>query len=137
MSKAFEFLEHTADVQFKAYGKTLNDVFRSCALALSTVLSPEKKITKKLSKKISVSGKDNEELLYRFIDELLFLLDAESFVVSDANVVVRKNSLSATVYGDDAHRYSGLDHVKAATYAEMYVKEVKKGKWEAQVVLDV
>ena len=134
--KKFRFLEHTADVKFRARGGTLNEVFENCAMAVSAIFSRGEKIKAVKKKKVSVSGKDNEALLYDFIDELIYLLDAEDFVVSRAVVKIAGGKLSGTVYGDLAGNYKDLDHVKAATYAEMYVRE-KNGKWEAQVVVDV
>jgi SHS2 domain-containing protein len=135
--KKFEFLEHTADLKFRAFGKNKEKVFENCAVAYSSVISRGKKIEEKVMKKIIVKGKDIESLLYNFLEELIFLLDSKSFVVSMTKVKIGKGKLYAQLWGDIAGNYKGLDHVKAVTYSEMYVKEVKKGKWEAQVVLDV
>ncbi|MCH7568945.1 MAG: archease [Nanoarchaeota archaeon] len=133
----YKFLEHTADIKFRAYGKTLNAVFENCALAFSDTLSRGKKIKSEKKKTISLEGKDNESLLYNFLEELIYLLDAEYFVVSKAKVKIKDNKLNGVIYGDRVDNYKDLDHIKAATYAEMYIKKRKDGKWEAQVVLDV
>ena len=45
--------------------------------------------------------------------------------------------LEGEVFGDDAVNYKDLDHIKAATYSEMYIRQKKDKSWEAQVVLDV
>mgnify|MGYP001563498753 FL=1 len=95
--------------------------------------------------------------MYNFLEELIFLLDSENFIVRKATVKIFENKtgvpahsphrpnprppapttkLDATIYGDDVKNYSGLEHVKAATYAEMHVKKTKNG-WEVQAVLDV
>jgi len=137
----FKFLEHTADIKFRAYGKSLNEVFENCALAVSNTLSRGGKIKSIKKKKITVKGNDNESLLYNFLEELIYLLDAKDFIVSKAKVKIKKEikgkKLEAEVYGDDTKNYSDLDQIKAATYAEMYVKKRSDGKWEAQVVVDV
>ena len=132
----FEFLEHTADIKFKAYGKTLNEVYESCALAFSESIARGKKIKSKKKKKIEVLGNDKEAMLYSFIEELIYLLDADDFVVAKTKVSIKGKKLNAEIFGDDSKNYKELDHVKAATYAEMYVKKTSKG-WEAQMVLDV
>lgn len=136
MGIKYEFLDHTADIKVKVYGDTLNNIFENTALALSEHISREEKIKKNKMKVISVSGDDNESLLYNFVDEILYLLDAENFLVSGAEVTVRGRNLRAEIAGDDASNYKGLDHIKAATYSEMYVKKTKDG-WEAQFVIDV
>ena len=132
----FKFLEHTADIKFVAYGASLEKVFRSCALALAHYVTGGKKVAEKKRKKILIRRDNPEALLYNFLDELLYLLDAEGFVVSDVDVSIKGDALEAIVLGDDSKHYNHLSHIKAATYAEMYIKKKKTG-WEAQVVLDV
>ena len=140
-TEKFKFFDHMADIKFQAYGKTINEVFENSALAMSFYLSGEEKIASKKGKIINVQGQDYESLLYNFLDELIYLLDAESFVISKVEVQIMGFNLKAELYGDDAKKYK-LDHIKAATYAEMHIKKIKNksGKdenWEAQVVLDV
>ncbi len=135
MAEKFKFLEHTADIKFQVYGSTLNEIFENAALALSEYLSPDKKIKTKKVKTINVSGIDNKSLFYSFLDELIYLLDAEDFAPAKARVFIRGNNLKAEIAGDDASSYQ-IKHVKAATYSEMYIKKSKDG-WEAQAILDV
>ena len=132
----FEFLEHMADIKFVAYGATPAEVFENAVRAVSVYVAEEKRVTQRLMTHIDVKGSDYESLLYAFLDELLYLLDAEQFIVARAEVNVEGMEVHAMLYGDHTSRYPALKHVKAATYAEMYVKETLKG-WEAQVVLDV
>lgn len=134
--KKFEFLEHTGDIKFRVYGKTLNEIFENSALAISKIISEDRKVIQKKKRKISISGKDSEALLYSFIEELIYLLDAENFIVAKAKVNIKGNRLSAVLYGDNVKNYKNLDQIKSATYAEMYVKKIKNG-WEAQAVVDV
>jgi len=132
----FKFLPHTADIKFRAFGKNQNELFENCALAVSEIISRENKIKTNIKKRISVEGHDKEELLYNFIEELLYLLEVEKFVVSNAKVSIKDNKLEADIYGDYVKNYKNLDHIKSPTYHEMYIKKNKKG-WEAQVVVDV
>ena len=139
----YKFLKHTADIKFQAFGKTLEKSFENSALAMSNSMY-EQKVKSKLKKKINVSGKNLESLLYNFLEELLFLLDSKGFFVSKIKVKINKNKdekknqteLSADVFGDNAKNYKiGLD-VKAVTYNEMFVKKIN-GLWVCQVVIDV
>jgi|SRR3989344_5123310 len=132
----YEFLEHTADIKFKAYGKTLEEAFENTTLAISEYLSREEKISSKKGKTITIHGTDLENLLYNFLDEIIYLLDAENFLVAKAEVKILGNNLKATLYGDDSKNYKDLDHIKSPTYAEMHVKKSNKG-WEIQAVMDV
>lgn len=137
--KKFEFIEHTADVKFKAYGKTITESFENSLLAFSEVLSRGEKVESLKKKNIEIKGKDYEELLYNLIEELIYLSDAENFISSNSKLEIIENEekiLKGIIYGDDSGKYSELDHVKAATYAEMHVKNLGD-YWECQAVLDV
>lgn len=132
----FKFLEHTGDIKIKAFGKTLNETFQNAALAVSSYLSRGKKIKISKEKIIKVSGIDQKSLFYNFLDELIYLLDAEHFITASAKVKIKGNTLTASLKGDNASNYQDLDHIKAATYAEMHIKKISSG-FQAQAVLDV
>lgn len=140
--KRFEFLEHTADIKFRAYGKSVEEAFENSVLALISYLAGSEKISAKEKKTISINGHDYESVLYSLLDELVFLLDAEGFVASRSKISLNKFELKAEVWGDRAKNYD-LDHIKAATYAEMHIKKMvpkqknSKEYWEVQAVLDV
>ncbi|MEK6847100.1 MAG: archease [Nanoarchaeota archaeon] len=135
--KKYELLEHTSELKLKIYGKRLEEIFENCALAFSDIISRGKKVKKNKIKEIEISGKDFESLMYNFIEELIYLLDAENLIVSSAKVKVDKNKLNADIYCDSADNYKNLDYIKSATYAEMYIRQKKDKTWEAQVVVDV
>ena len=134
----FKFLEHTADIKFQAFGKDLNECFENSALAISDYLSRGEKIKSKVKKEIEVKGVDLKSLLYNFLEEIVYLLDAEHFILSKAKVKISrdKKSLKAEISGDSADNYEDLDHIKAATYAEMKVEKLN-GKCMVQAVMDV
>ncbi len=135
----YKFLEHTADVKFQAFGKTIEKAYKNSGLALKESVCGKLKINKKIKKKIEISGEDFESLLYNFLEEFLYLLDAENFLLSKIEKVkIDKKifSLTASLTGDNAANYKFTNDVKAVTYNEMFVKKLKE-KWVAQVVLDV
>lgn len=132
----FKFLEHTADIKFQAFGKTIEEVFENSAKAMFKSMTDDK-IKKKIKKKINLSGKNKESLLYNFLEELLFLFDSEGFFVSEIEKLeIKDGRLKAVISGDRAENYEINIDVKAVTYNEMFVRQ-EKGKWVSQVVLDV
>ncbi len=137
--KAYEFLPHTADVKFLAYGKTLEEAFQNAALATFQVMST-KKIKKVLRKEISLQAHDYQALLYSFLEELLFLLDTEDFFLRTITVTLSQKDdslfLQAEAYGDSSKNYETHTYVKAVTYHEMKI-EKEKILWVIQVILDV
>ncbi len=134
-NKNFEFLEHMADIKCKFRGETLDVLFENLIRALSEYMSPDKKVASKKVKTIQVQGTDMSSLMYNFIDEIIYLLDTEGFLVAKGKVTLRGNNLQADLSGDDAKGYT-VKQIKAATYAEMDIKKLSQG-WEAQVVVDV
>ncbi len=131
----FNFLDHTADIKIQINGSTLNEIFENTVRAVAHYINSGSPITSKKGKVIEVQGTDTHSLLANFIDELLYLIDAEHFVPAKASVLLRGNNLKAEVFGDDTKNYH-LTHIKAATFAEMEIVKKKSG-WEAIVVLDV
>ncbi|RMF05935.1 archease, partial [Candidatus Woesearchaeota archaeon] len=68
-NKGYEFLEHTADVKFRAYGRTLDEAFANAALAATHVLIEPSKVNCAVAKKISVKASRKDTLLYEFLQE--------------------------------------------------------------------
>jgi SHS2 domain-containing protein len=140
----FKFLQHTADAKMQAFGKDLEEAFSNAALGMFSLMSEPDKIEKKIEKKISVKGKDKKALLYNWLEELLFLLDSETFFLNSIKKIeIKGETLKAVIVGDKASvKYNTQGEVKAVTYNEMDIKEDKgskgkKGKITLQVVLDL
>ncbi|MBW2975939.1 archease [Candidatus Woesearchaeota archaeon] len=137
----FKFLEHTADAKFQAYGKNMEEAFSNAALAMFSVITDTKKVNKKIKKEIKANGKDLKSLLYNFLEELLFLIDTENFLLSKIEKISIKKtgseySLNSVAAGDQAENYETSGDIKAITYNEMEIKE-EKNKSMVQVVLDL
>jgi len=132
----YKFLDHTSEIKFVAQGKTLNNAFESVVLAISNFLSKDQNIKPTKTISISIKGDNIENLLYNFIDEIIYLYDAKNFLVSSAKVSIKHLTLKANFKGDDSTKYKGLDHIKAPTYSEMFIKN-KNNSWTIQVVLDI
>ena len=136
--KKYEFFEHTADAKFRAYGKSIEEQFSNAALALIAVMFDPEKIQEKITKSITIKGNDLKSLLYNFLEELLYLIDTESFIVHKVTGIKigeigKKHILTATLIGDKiSDKYENMGSVKAVTYSEMEIKPDY-----VQVVLDI
>jgi len=134
----YEFLEHLSDAKFRAYGKSFEECFANAAEAMTKVMTDPEKIEEKLTKSVQVSGTDLKQLLYSFLEELLFLLDTQNFIlhkVTDIKIVPKGRGyfLSATLSGDSVDdKYEMETGIKAVTYMDMEVKENY-----VQVVVDI
>ena len=139
-NEKFIFLEHTADIKFQAFGKSVEEVFKNSALAVANAMF-KGKVKSEKTKIVNVEGQDKEALLYNFLDEISYLFDAENFLLSQVkNLKITENEVSyqleCELIGDNAGNYKVREHIKSVTYHDMFVR-IKGKKWTAQVVLDV
>jgi SHS2 domain-containing protein len=137
----YEYIDHTADLKVKAYGKTLEEAFVNAAVGGFDFIYDTSKVSRKDERKVVVESKREESLLYDFLEELLFLLDSEKFFfcgAKDIRITKGKDGLrlEATVVGDKASGYKTSGDIKAITYSEMKIEKVAGG-FTAQVVFDI
>ncbi len=140
-NEPYEYLPHTAEAKFAAYGNTMEESFGNAALAMENIIVETEKIKPATRKILSIETKHLKGLLYDFLQELLVLFDSERFALHKVESVTiqQKGSdyvLHAIVIGDDAQHYEILSGVKSVTYNEMEIKK-KRGIWKVVVVLDV
>ena len=130
----YKYLEHTADIKFQAFGKSLGEAFSNAAYAMINIIS-EDKVKEKITKKIKIKGIDKKSLLYSFLEEILFLLNTKNFLLSKVKEIkIKDRELTAVLTGDNLKNYKlGLD-IKAVTYNDMFIKEKPH---IIQVVLDI
>ncbi|WP_214044377.1 archease [Methanomethylovorans sp.] len=141
--KKYEYLDHTADAKFLAYGKTLEEAFGNAALAMSNVMIDTSTVSNTLSQYIDLTAEDLEGLLFDWLSEFLFLMDAENLIFGDFKVHSIKQEggqfrLNATVYGEhiDPSRHMFDTEVKAATYNDIQVQPSADG-WVLQAIVDI
>ncbi len=140
----FEYGEHTADVLIIAYGNTLEELFKNAALAVANLMYNYEKVECKGQVEVKAEGEDLEQLLFNWIDELLYVFDGRKFAYGDCFKALRVEgsgpySIYAVLGGEDynmeKHGYKGLI-VKAITYNMLSVKE-ENGYWKATFVVDI
>lgn len=113
----YEYLTHTADAKFKAYGKTDVEKFENAALAMFGIIVDPSKVSCVKEYNIELEAKSLRGLLYDFLDELLYYHDTEDFVLSKIKEInIINNKLSVTVTGDSYKNYETIGHIKAITY---------------------
>src|SRR5665648_684311 len=86
MNKQYEFIEHTADAKFVAYGNDICNVFENAALAMFEVMLDTASVQPLQSCDIVLSANRLDELLHDWLSELLFLFEVDGIAFSDFNV---------------------------------------------------
>lgn len=140
--KKYEYLDHTADAKFLAYGKTLEEAFGNAALAMFNVMIDTSTVSNTLSQDIDLTAEDLDGLLFDWLSEFLFLMDAENLIFGDFRVrsIEQEDGrfhLTATVYGEyiDLSRHVFDTEVKAATYNDIQVQLSADG-WVLRATVD-
>ena len=142
---SYEYLDDiaTADVAFRATGASLEELFKAAAAATTNVMienldsiRPET-VRNFKRKEISV-----ELLLFHYLQEIIFLKDAEQLLLLPKNISIEKAraqfNLKAEFTGEriDTKRHHMNVDVKAVTFHQFKVTETPRG-WQALVVLDI
>jgi SHS2 domain-containing protein len=137
--KRYETFDHTADMGIRVFGRTEEEVFANAAYALFDQLTDLRKVGDKVAQEISVEGADREDLLIRWLGELLFLSQSRGFLFKEFSILhLESNLLRAIARGEifDPSRHRFETEIKAVTYHQVEVKQKDKG-WEAKVIFDI
>lgn len=141
----YKYLENLAiaDVAFEATGKTLKELFESAALAvLNTQVKDVKTVKPEKLKNLELEAENLEMLLYKFLQEIIFLKDAELLLLSKFEIKIFPENgrwrLKAKARGEKIapKRHELLVDVKAVSLHQFKVEEIKTG-WKTFVILDV
>jgi len=149
--KNFKTIEHTADIGIRAYGDTREQLFENCAVGMMSIILGTDYVNSIVSngdtnshfnpfkENIEVDGDDDEDLLYGFLSDVLYLFEAEDFIPLRFNDSIIKSgifrtSISGVKY--DPRIFNILKEVKAVTFHRMKI-ERKGNKWQTDVIFDV
>jgi len=144
MAPDFEFVEGpTSDLSFVARGDTPEEALAAAAEALlaATVEDPAS-VRDELSRCVELAAGDLDLLLLRFLNELVYLRDAEDLLLRARHVRVADlpegPHIHAELVGERwcSGRHIPGAEVKAATVHGLALRPVN-GRWEARATLDV
>lgn len=141
----YEFLEDeaTADVAFEAWGKDLEEVFRSAAEATLNIMVDNPEDIKPLERRsLELSNEALDLLLFDFLQQLIYYKDAELLLLRVPEVRVEGRDgawrLRAVAQGErlDSARHRQIVDVKAVTLHHFRLEQIPGG-WRAHVILDI
>lgn len=137
----YEILDHTADAKFRATGDSMEEAFSESVKAFAEIVGADNK-SGDTRHKIEVESENSEALLFDFLDELIFIQDANSAAVSHTDDLEIEEvgdgyKLTATIWTDVITDEMNLLDIKAPTYNEMEVDYQQGEGWITQAVLDI
>ena len=136
-------LDHTADVAFELEAPTLEALFDEARRALLMTLFEQPPESGEDKGSVRLSAPDLESLLFRWINELVFLIQGDGFVPVHSDIQIEDSggeefSLEASLTGAplDLEGYGWQGEIKSATYHGLDVRQDGED-WRARVILDV
>ncbi|RJQ43250.1 MAG: archease [Gaiellales bacterium] len=137
--KAFETIEHTADIGIRAFGSSREEVFENAATGMFSLITDLESVKPLDEYPVSVEAEDEEALLVEWLNELLYLYDSNSILFSRFRVTgMDANRVRGIALGEplDPGRHRLDTDIKAVTYHMLRIGRVD-GNWSAEVIFDV
>lgn len=127
-----------------SWGTTLKEAFEQCAMAMFGYMTDLEYVEIKQCFKIEANADDLDNLLYHFLDELLFLFSAEPYLICPKVEITKFDLETFTIeclcYGEpfEIGRHPQGTEVKAITYSAMQiVQQPEKNNFELFVIVDI
>ena len=132
----YEVLEHTADIMVRCTGRDLEECFENAAYAMFDQIVDTSRIEDSVERIIRVSAEDDEERLYSFLSELLFVMDCESLVFDSFKVTFEGDDVICKAKGEplDVKKHHAKAEIKAVTY---HMLSVNREEPSVTVIFDV
>ena len=141
MARGYEFFEHTADVGAVVRGATLARLFENAARALFDLIGDSRTVRPRRRVRLAVEGAGLEDLLVRWLSELLYRHEVDRLIFSAFEVErVDRSRLRArgVAWGEpiDRRRHLLRHEVKAVTYHQLKIVRGRSA-WRARIVFDI
>jgi SHS2 domain-containing protein len=138
VGKEFEIINHTADVGIIAYGADIKQAFANAAKALFSLITEPEDVDEVLHRDIELTATDQESLLVEWLNELIYLFDAENIIFKRFDIIqLNHTRLKARSYGEKVNKakHKIKIGVKAVTYHMLKVDKTDGCK--VQVIFDI
>ncbi len=129
---SYRWSERPAEFALDIEGASPEEVFTEAAAALGELVGGDDMGGEPVTRTIALAAVTYGELLVLWLEELVFLVDTESFVPERCDLNVGLPDLDATVTG---HRGKPRPLVKAVTAHELAFEQ-DGDAWRAHVALD-
>ncbi|MCX6829131.1 MAG: archease [candidate division Zixibacteria bacterium] len=134
-------LHTSADIGLVATGKNRFELFNDAAIGLTSIMVDIDGLMENRERPVSLRGENFEDLFFQWLSEIIFIKDAERFLMKRAEINFEKEgqaALQGRLFGDsiDPKRHILKTDVKAVTFYKFRVE--KMGEiWKAEVVFDL
>jgi len=120
MDGKYEFLDHTADAKFRAYGKNIEEAFANSAAALTSIVFDAEKVESKINKAIDLNSRES-----------FYYIKASVYYMMLANKEALNPEANRNI--DNIKQYINVSVLAAAKGAEMNKNNVEAVETLAQI----
>ena len=136
----FEYIEHTADVGIRVFGKDLEKLFENAARATFSLITEHEPGEDK-EREANLEGQTLEDLLLNWLNELISVFFTYKFLPASYNINIEAgnpNKLEAKLKGTEYDPYSKEIklEIKAATYHNLRIEKTQQG-YKTEIIFDV
>ena len=131
--------EHPSDALVRVTGATRDTLFANAARACFAFMTDLDSVRPSAARRIACDGRDIEDLLVVWLNELIGVAAIEGLFFSRFDVAdLTETRIVAEAIGEpiDPARHALRTEVKAATYHRLSIRETVGG-WEATVLFDL
>jgi len=139
----YEYLDHTADIQFHAWGKDLTEAFEQVIICMFGYITELDKldVDDEKTQSFEISGHDMESLLYNYMDEFLYRFNTDLIACKDVRIKEfdRENfKITVDGFGEkfNLKKHPQGTEIKAITYSNLQIHE-KDGRADVYVIVDI
>ncbi len=133
------FLDHPSDIGIEARGVSCAEAFSRAAAAFMSLILDPTAVDAAERRTIVLDATDVEQLLVRWLSEILYLYDGCGYVSSEFRIsVCTPGHLEATIFGEpiQPEKHKVRMDIKAVTYHQLAVWRDADG-WGVRVYLDI
>lgn len=145
--KPYKLIEHTADIGIEVVGKSLQEIFIGAAKGVVDLIAEGRRVEApvrrgakdKVARHILLKANIKEQLLVKWLEELLYLFETRRLVpvkfkvrsLSDKKIDAEIISIP---FDFEIHR--PRYQIKAVTYHDLSIEE-EKGRFKTRIIFDI
>jgi SHS2 domain-containing protein len=130
----FEELPHTADWALRVWAPDLAGLFAESARGMNALSGARPVAGPRLERTFNAEAPDPEDLLVRFLSELVCAVELERLVFDRFEIAVREGRLQVAMSGAPLEALTKA--IKAVTYHNLHIRRTARG-YEVEIVFDV
>jgi SHS2 domain-containing protein len=135
----YKVIDHTADICVRVFGNSLEEIFVGSSKAMMEIITDVERVKPSREILIRARGENYEELLVRWLQEILYLHEAKKMVFKDFEIKIENRTRAVgKAYGEkiDLDRHEFYSSIKAVTYHNLKIIS-SKDKYRVDIVFDI